>query len=326
MAVAARTLLAYAAVIALALTINFALPRIAPGDPLSFLLPEDVLAEMTPEAEAEVLAEFGLDRPLPVQFADYALGVVTGDLGTSVRFGAPVWDVVASRLPWTLLLMGWALAISAALGTLLGVLAARFRGQRADVATTVIVLLLGSAPVFWVAMLLITLFSVELSWLPSFGARPLTAFPGTVEYYVGVAERLVMPVTALAIAQTAGVWLTARHAMNVALSRDYVTFARAKGAPERRVFFAHALRNAMLPIYTNVMIGVGGLLGGALVVETVFSYPGIGSLILEGVEARDYNLLQGVFLVATLSVVAANLLADLTYPLIDPRARQGSGQ
>ena len=317
-----RTLSAYAAVLLVALTINFALPRIAPGDPLSYLLPEDVLAEMTPEAEARVLAEFGLDAPWPEQFWRYAVGVVRGDLGTSVRFGQPVWDVVLGRLPWTLLLMGWALAISAVLGTVLGILAARFRGQRADIVTTVLVLFLGSAPVFWVAMLLITVFSARLGWLPSFGAVPLTAFPGSAAYYWGIAERLVMPVTALAIAQTAGVWLTARSAMSVALGRDYVTFARAKGARERRVFFVHAFRNACLPIYTNVMIGIGGLLGGALVVETVFSYPGIGSLILEGVQARDYNLLQGVFLVATLSVVAANLVADLSYPLLDPRARR----
>ena len=317
-----RTFLAYLAVLGVALTINFALPRIAPGDPLSYLLPEDVLAEMTPEDEARVLAEFGLDEPTPVQFWNYVRGVFAGDLGVSLRFGQPVWDVVSDRLPWTLLLMGWSLAISALLGTVLGVLAARYRGERIDVMTTVIVLFLGSAPVFWVAMLLITVFSAQLGWLPSFGAVPLTAMPGSAAYYWGVAERLIMPAAALSIAQTAGVWLTARSAMSIALGRDYVTFARAKGAGERRVFFVHAFRNACLPIYTNVMIGIGGLLGGALVVETVFSYPGIGSLILEGVAARDYNLLQGVFLVATLSVVAANLIADLTYPALDPRARR----
>ncbi|MEM6741614.1 MAG: ABC transporter permease, partial [Pseudomonadota bacterium] len=187
------------------------------------------------------------------------------------------------------------------------------------VSTTVVVLFLGSAPVFWIAMLLITLFSARLGWLPSFGAVPLAAMPGSPAYYWGVAERLVMPVAALTLVQTAGVWLTARSSMAVALARDYVTFAHAKGVPEARVFRAHALRNAILPIYTNVMIGVGGLLGGALVVETVFSYPGIGTLIVEGVQARDYNLLQGVFLVATLSVIAANLVADLSYPLLDPR-------
>lgn len=317
-----KTAAAYVAVVLIALTINFALPRLAPGDPLAFLLPEDVLAEMTEEDQAQVLAEFGLDRPVIVQFGDYAAGVFTGDLGISVTFGAPVWSVVLDHLPWTLLLMGWSLALSALFGTALGVLAARHRGGLRDIGTTVVVLFLGSAPVFWLAMLLITVFSARLGWLPSFGAVPLTAFPGSSDYVWGIIERLIMPVTALTIVQTSGVWLTGRSSMAIALARDYVTFAHAKGLPERQVFWQHALRTAILPIYTNVMIGVGGLLGGALVVETVFSYPGIGSLIVSGVEARDYNLLQGVFLVATLSVIAANILADLTYPFLDPRVRR----
>ncbi|MEM9428473.1 MAG: ABC transporter permease [Pseudomonadota bacterium] len=318
----AKTAAAYLAVVLIALTINFALPRLAPGDPLSFLLPEDVLAEMTEADQTAVLAEFGLDRPIPVQFVDYAIGVLTGDLGTSVSYGAPVWRVVADHLPWTLLLMGWSLALSTLLGTALGVMAARHRGGTRDIGATVVVLFLGSAPVFWIAMLLITVFSARLGWLPSFGAVPLTAFPGSPGYLWGIVERLIMPVTALTIVQTAGVWLTARSSMAVALARDYVTFAHAKGVPEGQVFWRHALRTAILPIYTNVMIGVGGLLGGALVVETVFSYPGVGTLIVAGVEARDYNLLQGVFLVATLSVIAANLVADLTYPFLDPRVRR----
>lgn len=317
-----KTMAAYAAVVAIALTINFALPRLAPGDPLAFLLPEDVLAEMTEAEQTQVLAEFGLDRPILVQFGSYAQGAMTGDWGVSVTYGAPVWDVVLDHLPWTLLLMGWSLAFSTLLGTAFGVMAARYRGGFRDIGTTVVILFLGSAPVFWIAMLLITLFSARLGWLPSFGAVPLTAFPGSSAYWWGIVERLVMPVTALTIVQTAGVWLTARSSMAVALARDYVTFAHAKGVPERQVFWRHALRTAILPIYTNVMIGVGGLLGGALVVETVFSYPGIGTLIVDGVEARDYNLLQGVFLVATLSVIAANLVADLSYPFLDPRVRR----
>jgi peptide/nickel transport system permease protein len=131
-----------------------------------------------------------------------------------------------------------------------------------------------------------------------------------------------MPVTALALVQTANILLTARSAMQIALDQDYVTFARAKGASESRVFRAHAFRNALLPIYTNVMIGIGNLVGGALVIETVFAYPGVGSLIVEGVGSRDYNLLQGVFLLVTLGVVLANMAADLGYPLLDPRARR----
>ncbi|MEO0385559.1 MAG: ABC transporter permease [Pseudomonadota bacterium] len=317
-----RTAAAYAAVVILALTINFALPRLAPGDPLSYLLPEDVLAGMSEEDQLKVLAEFGLGAPIHEQFFNYVVGIFSGDLGASVRFGAPVWDTIIDRMPWTLLLMGWTLALTAFLGTALGVAAARRRGEIADIGTTILVLALGSAPVFWIAMLLITLFAANLGWLPSYGAVPLLARPGTIDYFLGVAERMILPVAALTIAQTAGVWLTARASMAVALSRDYITFARAKGVPERSVFWRHALRNAILPIYTNITIGLGGLLGGALVVETVFSWPGIGQLVVQGVEARDYNLLQGVFLIATLSVVAANLIADLTYPLLDPRVRR----
>ncbi|WP_425051755.1 ABC transporter permease [Psychromarinibacter sp. S121] len=317
-----RIILQYAAVLAVALSLNFLLPRIAPGEPIDFLLPEDVLAEMTPEDEARVMREFGLDKPILAQFGDYVAGVFSGDLGTSVSYGMPVWDIVFDRLPWTLLLMGWALAISAFLGSALGVMAARWRGGAFDVGSLVAIIFVGSAPPFWVAMLLITLFAANLGWLPSFGAAPLAAIPGSWEWIKGVGIRLIMPVTALALVQTANILLTARSAMQIAMGQDYVTFARAKGAGEGRVFRKHAFRNALLPIYTNVMIGIGNLVGGALVIETVFAYPGIGSLIVEGVGARDYNLLQGVFLLATLGVVIANLIADLGYPLLDPRARR----
>lgn len=312
----------YAAVLVVALSLNFMLPRIAPGDPIDFLLPEDVLAEMDDAGRAQVMREFGLDQPVLAQFGAYVKGVFTGDLGTSVSYGMPVWDIVLDRLPWTLLLMGWSLAISAFLGSLLGVLAARWRGGAFDVGSLIAVIFVGSAPPFWVAMLLITLFAAHLGWLPSFGAAPLAAIPGSWEWLKGVGLRLIMPVTALSLVQTANILLTARSAMQIAMGQDYVTFARAKGAGEGRVFRAHAFRNALLPIYTNVMISIGGLVGGALVIETVFAYPGIGSLIVEGVGSRDYNLLQGVFLLATIGVVAANLVADLGYPFLDPRARR----
>jgi peptide/nickel transport system permease protein len=309
-------------VLAVALTLNFLLPRIAPGEPIDFMLGEDALALLTEAEIKQAMREFGLDLPLTTQFYNYVRGVFTGDLGTSVSFGRPVWDVVLSRLPWTLLLMGWALAVSAFLGSLLGVLAARWRGGTFDIASLVAVIFVGSAPPFWIAMLLITLFAAHLGWLPSYGAAPLTAIPASWSWWQGVGLRLIMPVTALALVQTANILLTARSAMQIAMAQDYITFARAKGAGEGRVFYRHAFRNAVLPIYTNVMIGVGNLVGGALVIETVFSYPGVGSLIIEGVGARDYNLLQGVFLLATLGVVLANLMADLSYPLLDPRARQ----
>lgn len=312
----------YAAVLAIALSLNFLLPRIAPGSPIYYLLGPNVVAAMSQEELADVLRQFGLDKPLWAQFLAYLRGIATGDFGASAWLGQPVWDVVFERLPWTLLLMGWSLALSAFFGTVIGVVSAWKRGGRVDVLSLAVVLFVGSMPYFWVAMLLITLFSAELGWLPSFGAYQIGTAPGSLDYWTGIAERLVMPVIALSLVQTASILITARSAMSMALDQDYITFARAKGAPERRIFYGHAFRNARLPIYTRITVEFGQLVGGALVVETVFSYPGLGSLVIGGVGARDYNLLQGVFLVATLGVILANLIADLGYPLLDPRVRR----
>jgi peptide/nickel transport system permease protein len=180
---------------------------------------------------------------------------------------------------------------------------------------------LDSMPPFWVAMLLISLFSVTLGFLPAFGAVPIGA-TGDAAYVVGVAKRLVLPVATLALAQIGSVFLISRYSMLTALGEDYMVTAEAKGVGEVGLVFRHALRNAILPIYTNATLSLGVLLSGAVVVETVFSYPGLGQLIFESVLARDFNLLQGAFLLVSVGVVAANLLADLTYPLIDPRVRR----
>ncbi len=312
----------YVIVLVTTLSINFALPRIAPGDPINYLVGEDTAASLTQAEQDRVLQEFGLDKPIPQQFVDYVTGIFRGDLGTSVLLGSPVWEVVFAALGWSLLLMSAALFLSAILGTVLGVLSAWKRGEQFDIGALATVLFLGSMPPFWVAMLLITLFAANLGWLPSFGAYELGTSPGSLAYLIGIGERMIMPVVALTLVQTANILLTARYSMSMALDQDYIVFARAKGVPERRVFFGHAFRNAVLPVYTNVMMGVGNLVGGALVIETVFAYPGLGSLIVEGVEARDYNLLQGIFLLTTLAVVLTNLIADLTYPFLDPRVRR----
>jgi len=316
-----RLLLQYAATLLAALTINFLLPRLAPGDPLDAILPSDVIESMTEAEIQEVLADYGLDLPLWAQYWNYLTGMVAGDFGISTTLGMPVWEALIARLPWTLLLMGCALLLSTLAGVVLGVLASRKRGEFADVTIISTVLFIGSLPPFWLAMMLIILFSTTLGWLPSYGAFKLGVPPGTWAYTLGVAERLVMPVLALALVQGASTLLIARSAMLMTLEQDYIMFARARGIAERRVFYGHAFRNALLPLYTNVMLGLGGLIGGALVIETVFSYPGLGSLVVQGVNARDYNLLQGIFVFATVSVIAANFLTDLFYPRIDPRTR-----
>ena len=313
----------YAITLLAALTINFLLPRMAPGDPLDAILPPDVIGSMTEAEINEVLADFGLDLPLWQQYWNYLTGLVSAEFGTSTTLGMPVWDALIARLPWTLLLMGGALLVSTLLGVTLGVLAARKRGEIADVSIISTVLFIGSLPPFWLAMMLIILFSTTLGWLPSFGAYQLGVAQGSWAWYAGVIERLIMPVMALAVVHGASTLLIARSAMLMTLEQDYIMFARARGLRERRVFMGHALRNAMLPLYTNVMLGLGGMIGGALVIETVFSYPGLGSLVVQGVSSRDYNLLQGIFVFATVSIIVANFLTDLFYPLIDPRTRPG---
>lgn len=317
-----RTTFQYALTLLIALAANFFLPRLAPGDPINALLGADVVENMSAEQIAQVAMELGINDPLPIQFWHYLIGIFTGDFGNSIKLGMPVWDALIQKLPWTLLLMGFALVISTLIGTVLGVLSAWKRGEFADIATMGTVLFIGSLPPFWLAMMLIILFSTTLGWLPSFGAYQIgTSFPSW-DWFVGVGKRMLMPVAGLAIVQTTSVLLIARSSMQMALDQDYIMFARAKGVSEGAIFFKHAFRNALLPLYTHTMMGLGALIGGSLIIETVFSYPGLGGLIVQGVNSRDYPLLQGLFVITTISIIAANFITDLLYPLIDPRTRR----
>lgn len=321
-----RILYQYLVVLFCVLVLNFALPRIAPGTPAAYLVGSLNLQVMSGEQIKQVLHEFRLDLPVPVQFKNYLLGIVKGDLGISTIYGRPVWDILMSRLPWTLLLMGFSLLFSTVLGVIAGVIGAWKRGGGRDLGPLVLVMILGSVPPFWVAMLFITLFSATLNWLPSFGAYSIGAVPGTGKYLVSVIQRLVMPVMTLSILKTGAMYLTTRSSMIIALEDDYILLAHAKGLREKAVVFVHALRNAVLPVYTHLMTGLGALVGGSAVVETVFSYPGIGNTIYESVRARDYNLLQGSFLVISVGILLGNLLADLGYPFLDPRVRRQGAQ
>jgi peptide/nickel transport system permease protein len=312
-----------ALVIVIALTLNFALPRLAPGDPVNYLFGADVTT-LSAAQKQQVRHELGLDKPVAAQYVHYLAGILTGDLGRSVRFRAPVVDVLADRARWTLLLVVPALLLSTIAGTILGALAAWRRGSARDVGLLAGMLAIESMPAFWIGMILIAVFSVRLGWLPSFGAVPVDAGGSRLALVVGIGRRLILPVATIALSTAGTVFLLTRAAMLTTLGEDYVFMAQAKGLPDRRVVFGHALRNALLPIYTNVMLSLGALASGVVVVETVFSYPGLGRVIYEGVLARDYPLLQGAFLLVTVGVVGANLLADLTYPLVDPRVRAGA--
>ncbi len=311
----------YALVVLITLTLNFAIPRLAPGSPIDYLVPSEQVSTVTPEQRERILAQFGLERPLAEQYWSYLAGIAQGDLGVSTQQGRPVVDMLLERLPWTLVLVGGAIALSLIVGAGAGFLAAARRGGRMEVGGLAFFMFLDSMPPFWIGMLLLVLFSGYLNLLPVFGALPLTNAAGGFGLTLDVAERLVLPLLTLTLVRAGWLFLVARSSLAGELSEDYILMAEAKGLPRRRVVLRHGVRNALLPLVTAVAVEAGTLVGGATVVETVFSYPGLGRLIYESVLSRDYTVLQGAFLLLAVGVIAANLLADLLYPLIDPRVR-----
>jgi len=311
----------YALVVLITLSLHFAIPRLAPGSPIDYLVPSEQVSTVTPEQRERILAQFGLERPLAEQYWSYLAGIAQGDLGVSTQQGRPVVDMLLERLPWTLVLVGGAIALSLIVGAGAGFLAAARRGGRMEVGGLAFFMFLDSMPPFWIGMLLLVLFSGYLNLLPVFGALPLTNAAGGFGLTLDVAERLVLPLLTLTLVRAGWLFLVARSSLAGELSEDYILMAEAKGLPRRRIVLRHGVRNALLPLVTAVAVEAGTLVGGATVVETVFSYPGLGRLIYESVLSRDYTVLQGAFLLLAVGVIAANLLADLLYPLIDPRVR-----
>ncbi len=311
----------YLLVLWIAVTLNFVLPRLLPGNPLTLLAGEEANL-LTAAQRHEVLAAAGLDQPLPVQYGRYLAALLHGDFGYSYQYHRPIAAVLADRLPWTLLLTGSGLLLATLLGTSLGAWAAWRRGGRRDLGLLTLFMVLESLPAFWVGILLVALFAVQWPLFPTFGGVtagvPLTG----MAYIADVGRHLVLPLLTLTLASISGPFLIARAALLGVLGEEYLMVARAKGLAERQILFRHALRNALLPITTVFALNLAFAFGGATVVETVFSYPGIGRLIYEAVLSRDYPVLQAAFLLITLLVIAANVLADLAYPLLDPRVRQ----
>jgi peptide/nickel transport system permease protein len=313
--------LQYGLVLWAALTVNFLLPRAMPGSPLPYLVGEEV-GSLSAERLAEVRDRYGLDEGLGRQYVRYLGGIARGEWGASFQSGRPVAEVLRERLPWTLLLVGSSLVLATLLGVVAGALASWWHGGRFDTLSLGAAIVLDALPTFWLGMILIAVFAVELRWLPSFGAVTPGAALGPWAQARDVAGHLVLPVAALTGATLSGTYLVMRYAMLDVLGQEYVRTARAKGVPERTLLLGHAVRNALLPVSTVVFLNLGFLVGGATVVETVFAYPGVGTLLYEAVLGRDYPVLQGAFFVLTLSVVLANALADAVYPLLDPRVRR----
>ncbi len=306
-----------AAIILAIMVINFILIHAAPGDPASVIAGQSGAAD--PKFVEQLRQQFGLDRSLPEQLWIYLRGVLTGDLGISHRQQRTVLSLIAERLPATLLLTGTAFVFALAAGITLGAMAARRAGSWADSLITTLALVFYATPIFWVGLMLILVFSVGLGWLPSFGMGTVGAELHGWAAMRDTAPYLVLPSLTLGLFYMAVYARLTRSAMLEVADQDFVRTARAKGAPEGRILRRHILRNALLPVVTLAGIQAGQLVGGSILVETVFAWPGIGRLAFDALLARDYQVLLGVFLCTAVLVVLFNLVTDLLYVLIDPR-------
>lgn len=302
------------------LTLTFFLLHLAPGDPLARYYDP----EISPETIEMIKHRLGLDRPLLEQYLRWMSSFVRGDFGVSLRYNRPVGALLAEAIPNTLRLTIAALLLHIALGVFLGVLSAAKRYSLFDRVNTVAALFVYSIPSFWLALMLILLFSLKLGILPSSHMRTIGGEGlGGFSLFLDQLKHLVMPAFVLAAASAASTARYMRGSMLDVLREDYIRTARAKGVPELWVFLKHALRNAALPVVTIIGLSLPLLLGGAVVTEKIFSWPGMGGLAVDSIYARDYPVVLAVNFVVAVMVIAGNFLADIAYAVIDPRIKMG---
>jgi peptide/nickel transport system permease protein len=301
--------------------LNFLLLQLAPGDAATVLAGE---AGGAPLEYVQALRErFGLDKPVPVQLALYVKNILALDLGYSFRNQSPVLPLILARLSATLLLMGTTLVLSLGIGVLFGLLAAVWVRTWKDNLISVAAIIAYAMPLFWIGLMLILLFAIKLDWLPTSGMEDAAAFYEGPERVVDIARHLVLPAITLSLFYMALYARLMRATMLEQRGLDYVTTARAKGLTERQITLRHVVRNALMPVVTVAGVQVGGLLGGSVVVESVFAWPGLGQLAFQSLFARDLNLLLGIFFISSCLVVVVNIVIDVIYVLLDPRVRVG---
>lgn len=297
--------------------LNFFLLQLAPGDAADVMAAE--AGSATEETMAMLRARFGLDNPVLVQLFNYLNNLAHFSLGFSPRYGMPVVDLIGQRLPGTLLLMVVALGIAILIGLALGSLMAVFSGRLPDRLISILSLLFYSIPGFWIGLMLIVLFSVILGWLPSGGAGVIGSTKTGIEAVLENVRYMILPATSLALFYVAIYARLTRAAMLEVRNQDFVRTALAKGVGPFGVTVRHILRNALIPITTMAGMHIGGMLGGAVVVETVYSWPGLGRLAFEAVMGRDFTVLLGILLLSSVLVIIANAVVDLVQAWLDPR-------
>ena len=314
--------LAYAAGLLAAVAIlNFSLMHLAPGDIVQTIVGE--MGGASEETIAQLKQSYGLDRSFPEQLGLYLKRVATGDLGNSAYYNQPVLKLILERVPATVLLVTTALGLAITIGTFLGVMAARFPASWLGAVVTIVALFGFSAPVFWSGLMLLLLFASVFELLPASGMYDIAQGATGFAYALDVAYHLILPAGTLALIYLALYSRLARASMLEVLGSDYVRTARAKGLSENKVVFKHALRNAILPVVTVAGLQLSAMLAGAVLVETVFTWPGMGQLAFESILRRDNQLILGILLLSAVLVIVGNLLTDLAYRLVDPRIKTG---
>jgi peptide/nickel transport system permease protein len=313
LAILALTLLAVA-------TFNFILFRVLPGNPIQL---QARAGNLSPEAIQRLREIYGLDQPLISQYFIYLRDVFTGQFGTSITYQRPVIDIIAERMLNTLILLSAATILVIVLGIGLGIVAAARRGSRIDSSVVVGALVFWSLPTFWTGLILIFIFGAFLNVLPVSGtSTPGVDFTSPIDSLADLARHLVLPTITLALVDIGQFVVITRSSLVDVLTEDYILTAKAKGLSRRQVVWRHGVRNALLPVVTTTALYVGLTIGGAIQVETVFSWPGMGALMYDAVLRRDYPILEATFFIFALVVIAANFVSDLLYQVLDPRVRE----
>lgn len=312
----------YILVFIIIISLNFLIPRLMPGDPFTFLSSDEgsVHSSYSDEQIEKYKAYYGLDKPLLQQYIDYISNLFRGNLGYSIYFNDTVVSIISKRVVWTVGIVFVSIVISSILGVFLGAFSAWHRNNWIDKIIYSIMIIFSEIPSFLIAMLLLFVLAAGTGLFPlSGGITVFGQYENVFENIMDIVHHGFLPVLALVLCQTGGYYLLSRNSMMTVLSKDYMLTAEAKGLEDRRIIFRRGLKNAILPVITRIFMNLGTVFGGAILVENVFNYPGVGRLMRQAVMVRDYVLIQGIFLNVCILVLTMNFLADIVYRKMDPR-------
>lgn len=306
------------------LSFNFFIPRLMPGDPFTFISSEagDITITYTEDEINRYKEYYGLDEPLYIQYANYLADTFTGNFGYSIYYHENVLDIIIKRMWWTIGLVSSSLILSSIIGIILGSISAWNRKNKADYFLYLSLLGVSEIPSFLLGILFLFIFAAKFGWFPlSGGISNFVEYNSFYDKFLDIVHHAALPVLTLTIVGIGGFYILSRNSMISVLSKDYIKTARAKGLTKRRQIFRHALRNSILPLITRIFLSLGTMFSGAILVENVFNYPGLGRLMRDAVLLRDYPLIQGIFLFVTVFVLIMNFLADVIYKKLDPRVK-----